>query len=73
MPEPGYPPKFRKYRKRPVVIEAMRMDVPFHCETPEGMMTGREGDWMVIGIEGETYPVAHEIFMKTYEEVEDED
>ena len=66
-------PEFQKYRKRPLVIEARRMDRIFTVQTLEGTMTGREGDWLVRGIHGEEYPVAHEIFVKTYEEVEDAD
>lgn len=41
--------------------------------TPEGVMYAHPGDWIVLGLKGEVYPVKHEIFMETYEEVEDDE
>lgn len=52
-----------KYRKKPVVVEAVRIDRPFTVET----MEGKAGDWLVKGVRGECYPVDHGIFMETYE------
>lgn len=61
-----------KYRKKTtVLIEAIRMPVSFQVGTLEGVMSGDAGDWLITGINGEQYPCKHEIFMKTYEPVEE--
>lgn len=59
-----------KYRKKPVVIEAVQMDKTFVVQTLEGKMAGQAGDWLITGVEGEQYPCADRIFKQTYEEVE---
>jgi hypothetical protein len=86
-----------KYRKKPVVIEAVKFtmnslqelheltsvflkdadidinylnDGKIYIETLEGVMTAREGDWIIKGIDGEFYPCKPDIFEKTYELVE---
>lgn len=77
--------KWKKYRKRPVVIDAVRfyesMDPWPRCvvgapgvfayiETPEGRMYVKDGDWIIRGVLGEYYPCKDEVFRKTYEAVE---
>ena len=90
------------FRKKPVVIEAMRFvpdsaesgrelakwcggrfntdvkpsdhtDVRYSISIPtlEGVMTADEGDWVIRGVQGEFYPIKHDIFTETYEEVTD--
>jgi len=61
-----------KFRKKPVVIEAMRMSGAFTVETREGTMTGQPGDWLLTGVQGEQYPCADDIFRQTYEAVDEE-
>ena len=39
--------------------------------TLEGNMIARPTDWIIRGINGEYYPVKDEIFLKTYEKVEE--
>lgn len=39
----------------------------FMVATLEGTMTGKMGDWLIIGVNGEYYPCKDEIFQKTYE------
>jgi len=34
--------------------------------TPEGVMTGNLGDWIITGIKGEHYPCKNDIFQATY-------
>jgi len=65
------PDKFawHKFRKRPVVISAIRMDVSFKVETLEGWYQGQSGDWLIEGIEGELYPCKDRIFRATYEPI----
>ena len=38
----------------------------FVVTTLEGVMTGREGDWLIKGIEGELYPCKDSVFQKKY-------
>ena len=57
------------FRKKPVVIHAQQIDVPFEVHTLEGVMKGKPGDWLIKGVEGELYPCKDEIFKKTYERV----
>ena len=87
-------PEAKKYRKKPVVIEAVQItDDTFNAPHPnpehisgivydpirrevsiptlEGTMTGRVGDWIIRGVNGELYPCKPDIFEKTYEEVAD--
>ena len=40
---------------------------PPHVHTLEGPLGVSPGDWIVVGIHGECYPVKHVIFEKTYE------
>lgn len=44
-----------------------------HCKilTLEGIMEGRVGDFIIKGIKNEIYPCKPEIFIATYEKVED--
>lgn len=61
-----------RYRKRPAIVEATRMDRKFVVETLEGTMVGKQGDWLIVGIEGEQYPCDDSIFRKSYEPVDNE-
>ncbi len=91
-----------KYRKLPVVIEAMQVPSPMtgknailhgtffawlhmqaadrrwcvangqgeiDIETLEGTMRARNGDWVIVGVQGEIYPCKDEIFHATHEPV----
>ena len=79
-----------KYKKKPVVIEALKWDgknideVKKFCsmvravsksgkllyiDTLEGIITAREGDFIIKGVNGEFYPCKPDIFLKTYDEV----
>ena len=40
--------------------------------TLEGTHTAKRGDWVIKGIKGEIYPCKNDIFLETYEEVNDE-
>jgi hypothetical protein len=62
----------RKYRKKPVVIRAKKLLHKMTVETLEGTMTGEPGDWLIIGVKGEEYFCKDDIFMETYELVDDE-
>ena len=83
----------KKYRKKPVVIEAIQwtgkewnevcdfINVPKNgsgridgdemlvdIKTLEGIMTARQGDYIIKGVKGEFYPCKPDIFELTYEE-----
>ncbi len=99
-----------KYRKKPVVIEAVQLrwdnwsemcdhakvgrladgkpegcfvgsdgtalpdgqaseEIGLLIPTLEGVMLGRQGDWIIRGIRGELYPCKPDIFEATYEPV----
>ena len=56
--------------------EVRRGGVPGHdfelvVRTLEGDMTVSDGDWLIKGVKGEYYPCKHEIFLQTYEEVDE--
>ena len=72
-----------KFRKKPVVIEAVKFDgvnlpegvlrepgnINGYIETLEGRMDVRPGEWVITGIRGEKYPCKPDIFSATYEPV----
>lgn len=60
----------RKFVKKPIPIQAIRITEPFTVDTLEGRHTGNAGDYLVIGIRGERYPVKRDIFEESYDEVE---
>lgn len=62
-----------KYRKKPVVIEAVRLTERTEIVTLEGVMVGNPGDWLITGVNGEQYPCKNDIFEKTYEPVDEGD
>ncbi len=66
-PRNVYKLPFRKFRKKPVVIKAIRIFKPFRVRTKEGIMKGNKGDWLIMGIKGEFYPCKPDIFKETYE------
>ena len=61
----------KKFRKKPVVIEAYRTDKEMVIHTLEGDMTAQAGDWIITGVNGEKYPCKPDIFEKSYEPVEE--
>ena len=63
--------RFKKYRKKPVVIEAYQTDVEMEIETLEGTMKANKGDWIIRGVKGELYPCKPDVFDMTYEELEE--
>jgi hypothetical protein len=74
-----------KYRKKPVVIDAVQYDgynkdaIPClcnctgegnpHIHTLEGSLYASPGDWIIRGVKGEYYPCKPAIFAATYEPV----
>ncbi len=58
----------REYRKT-ATIQAVQIDTEFIVNTMEGTFTGKAGDWLAEGIDGERYIIDDAIFKKTYAEV----
>lgn len=56
------------YLSRSYVLGSTEIHIP----TLEGVMTAIEGDWIIKGVNGEFYPVKKDIFIKTYDRVDDE-
>jgi len=64
----GNPPDvaYKQAVKKPIPVKCFQIDEPFTVETMEGLMKGKKGDWLMIGIHGEMYPCDKVIFEKTY-------
>lgn len=62
----------QSYRKKPVVVKAIRIHEPFEVDTLEGTMRGNPGDYLIQGVKGEYYPCKPDIFEETYEKTEEE-
>lgn len=62
-----------KFRKKPIVIEAVQHTgpEPLPISTLEGTMLANPGDWIITGVKGERYPCKPDIFAATYEQVEE--
>lgn len=59
--------EFKKATKKPIAIRCVQIDEAFEVETLEGKMKGQPGDWLVVGVNEEMYPIAQDIFKKTYD------
>lgn len=58
---------FKAVKKLPIVVHACEMHELFRVHTLEGVMEGKAGDFLMLGVNGEYYPCARDIFLKTYE------
>ena len=64
--------EWMEVRKKPIIVNALRMLMDFEVDTLEGTHCGKAGDYLLKGVEGELYPVKKEIFEKTYDIIKDE-
>ena len=64
---------FRRAIKRPIAINVCQINFPegFSVTTLEGVMTGKPGDYLIIGVNKEKYICKKEIFEKTYDFIEE--
>jgi hypothetical protein len=53
--------------KKPIPVKCFQINEPFMVETMEGPLTGKAGDYLMVGIRGEAYPCDKEIFDETYD------
>ena len=58
---------FKKAVKKPIPIKCVQIDEPFLVVTMEGELKGKKGDWLMVGVHGEMYPIDNAIFEKTYD------
>ena len=58
---------YRMAVKKPIPVRCMQIMEPFEVETLEGTLRGKAGDWLLVGVRGEMYPVDRAIFAQTYE------
>lgn len=61
---------FATYRKV-ALTRARRMDVPFKVETINGTVEGVAGDFLCIDVKGQAYPCAADVFIDSYEPLEE--
>ncbi len=61
----------RKYKKKPVIIEAYQTNQEITIHTLEGDLKADIGDYIITGVKGEQYPCKPDIFEQTYELVEE--
>lgn len=59
--------EFKKALKKPIPIKCAQIDEPFEVESMEGIMLGKPGDWLMIGVNGEKYVCDADIFKKSYD------
>ncbi|MDO9533782.1 MAG: hypothetical protein Q7J85_00265 [Bacillota bacterium] len=62
--------KAKKYRKKPVVIEAYQIETRIEIPTLEGQHIASPKDFIIKGVDDECYPCKPDVFEKTYEPVE---
>ncbi len=53
--------EFQMYVKKPIPIKVKQMNKDFSVESLEGIMSGKKGDYLAIGVDGEKY-----VIKKTY-------
>lgn len=58
---------FQQAAKKPIPIRCIQLHEPFQIETMEGLMQGKAGDYLIVGIKGEMYPCDKAIFDETYD------
>ena len=62
---PNY--NFKQAVKKPIPIRCIQMQETFRVETLEGVVEGKAGDYLIVGVRGEMYPCAKDIFEETYD------
>lgn len=62
---PNY--EFQMALKKPIPVKCFQMKEPFSVETMEGVLEGKAGDYLMVGINGEMYPCDKAIFEESYE------
>ncbi|MDQ0255699.1 hypothetical protein J2S74_003081 [Evansella vedderi] len=58
-----------KYKRKRIVVDAVRITRPITIETSKGTMKGNPGDFLITDKNGEQYPCESELFYEMYEPV----
>jgi hypothetical protein len=53
--------------KKPIPQRVIQIEEAFKVDTMEGTLDAKAGDFLMIGIKGEMWPVDQEIFYQTYD------
>lgn len=56
-----------KYRKKPIVVEAVKLTRSITIETSNGTLKGLPGDYLITDKNGEQYPYDRDRFEAEYE------
>ena len=64
-----YTNEVKRYRKKPLIVEAYIATKEEYIKTLEGTMKAHKGDYVITGVKGEKYPCKPDVFHETYEEV----
>lgn len=51
----------------------VEMTGPFECQTMEGFVVGKVGDYLAVGVNNEVWPIDKHVFEQSYEIVEDDE
>ena len=62
-----------KFRKKPMIVDAVRVTEETTVQTLNGPAVAKEGDWIITGPTGESWPCHRQVFDEHYELVEKED
>ncbi len=56
-------------RKKPIIVHALQLNFPegFKVTTMEGSLLGKAGDYLMIGVHGEKYPIDRLVFDETHD------
>lgn len=68
-----YKNKPRRYRKKPLIVEAYQTDHETEVLTLNGPTIAHAGDYILKDLKGREYPCSREVFEETYEEVKTDD
>ena len=69
-PYPGWFYEMLLTGKNIMIVRPQKTEEYMMIDTPEGVMRGNRGDYIIRGIAGEVYPCKADIFEMTYEKVE---
>ena len=61
-----------KFKRKILEVEAVAATNAFEVETPNGPVPVNRGDMVVTDVKGELYPCRLDIFLETYEAIDDE-
>ncbi|MVT09344.1 hypothetical protein [Chitinophaga tropicalis] len=58
---------YKQAVKKPIPIRCIQINEPFRVNSMEGVVEGKAGDYLMIGVHEEMYVCDREIFEKTYD------